>query len=147
MTQDERLVVRRANVFMDSQFMPDSSCSPGDSWKINSDEFSCLLDPYINGNYDGEVTVYRGDDEKDGNWRLGVKPANVAIKSDGGKTSGSVELSDGVAWYDNRGRNIIALQINGKGAMKNLTRHHFLFSARLEGMCKFSAIMKTEPKQ
>ena len=145
LTEEERLILRRANVFMDSQMVPDGNCSPGDSWKVNSGDFSCLLDPFVNGKYDGEVSVCRQDDE-DGLWKMKLAPATIAVKSDGGKTTGNVNLVDGVAYYDNEGHVIHAMQIGGNGTLRNLTRHHFLFTARLEGACEFSAVLKTEAK-
>lgn len=146
LTEEERLVLRRANVFMDTQMVPDSNCSPGDCWKVNSGDFSCLLDPFVEGKYDGEVAVRRADDE-DGLWKLKLEPATIAVKADNGTTSGSVDIADGVAHYDDATHTVCAMQIGGKGNLKNLTRHHFLFSARLEGQCNFSAILKTEPKK
>ena len=144
LTEEEQLVLRRVNAFMDSQFMPDRSKNPGDQWKIDSGDFSCLLDPYVDGSYDGEVVVTRKDDAANGDWNLKLSPSTIAIRTDKGRTAGSVELKDGVALLDEKDLSVKALQIVGKGAMRNLTKHHLLFSARLEGSCKFVAQMKTE---
>lgn len=144
-TQEEYLVLRRANAFMDSKFMPDKSCSPGDIWTVDSSEFDCLLDPYVEGAYCGEVTVERLDNDKDGDWRLGVKPGNVSIVSDSGKTTGEIRIEGGEAKADAQNAFVKSMVVTGKGAMKNLTTHHLLFKSRFEGECNFRGVMSTQP--
>lgn len=144
-TQEEYLVLRRANAFMDSKFVPDKSCSPGDTWTVDSSEFDCLLDPYVEGAYCGDVTVERLDNDKDGDWRLGVKPCNVSVISDKGKTTGEIRIEGGEAKVDAQNVFVKSMVVTGKGSMKNLTTHHLLFKARFEGDCGFRGTLSTQP--
>ena len=64
LTEEEYLVLRRANAFMDSQLMPDRNCSPGSEWTVDAADFDSLLDPFVDGSYDGSVTVARKDNER-----------------------------------------------------------------------------------
>ena len=144
-TEEEWLVLRRANAFMDSNMIPNRSCSPGDSWTIDSSEFDCLLDPFVDGSYSGKVVVERKDDDKSGNWILAVQPSNVSIVTDEGKTNGELRIEKGDAQVDGINAYVKAMVVTGKGNMKNLTKHHMLFKSRFEGECSFRGSMVTEP--
>ena len=144
-TQEEYLVLRRANAFMDSKFVPDKYCSPGDVWTVDSSEFDCLLDPYVDGAYCGNVTVERLDNDKDGDWRLSVRPCSVSIKSDAGRTSGELRIKNGEAKVDGKNAYVKSMMVTGKGSMKNLTTHHILFKSKFEGECEFRGVMTTVP--
>ena len=145
-TEEEWLVLRRANVFMDSKVIPDKNCSPGDSWQMDSADFDCLLDPFVEGSYCGEVEVVRLDDDADGNWQLSIKPGTISILSDRGRGTGEVRLDEGRCIVDGRRVFVKAMTVTGKGAMKHLTKHHLLFRSRFEGECGFRAVMTTEPE-
>ena len=146
-TEEEWLVLRRANAFLDSNVVPDKSCSPGDSWSVDTEDFESMLDPFVDGKYSGEVKVERRDDNSDGNWILAVHPGSVSIVSDQGKTTGELRLEGGEAEVDSLNAYVKAMVVSGQGAMKNLTPHHLLFKARMEGMCNFRGVMTTEPKK
>ena len=146
-TEEEWLVLRRANVFMDSKVIPDKNCSPGDSWQMDSADFDCLLDPFVEGSYCGEVEVVRLDDDADGNWQLSIKPGTISILSDRGRGTGEVRLNEGQCIVDGRRAFVKAMTVTGKGAMKHLTKHHLLFRSRFEGECGFRAVMTTEPEK
>ena len=138
LTEEEYLVLRRANAFMDSQLMPDRNCSPGSEWTVDAADFDSLLDPFVDGSYDGSVTVARKDNDENGNWVLELDPSVVKIKSKN-KTTGSVELRSGRAYLDGTTLMPKTVQIIGRGEMECLTRHHLLFKARLAGKCEFDA--------
>lgn len=144
-TEEEWLVLRRANAFMDSNLLPDKNCSPGDVWAVDSSEFDCVLDPYVDGAYSGNVMIERKDDDKSGDWILAVRPGDVSIISDTGKTTGELHIESGEAKVDSDNAYVKAMVITGKGAMKNLTKHHLLFKSRFEGMCGFRGSVVTEP--
>ena len=143
-TEEEFLVLRRANAFMDSQVVPDKNCSPGDSWTIDTSDFESLLDPYVDGAYCGQVSVERLDNDKSGNWRIGLKPCDVFVKSDTGRTTGTLHLKGGEASVDADNVFVKAMQVVGNGRMKNLTTHHLLFNSRFEGDCTFRGVLTTE---
>lgn len=129
LTEEEYLVLRRANAFLDSQLMPDRNCSPGSEWKVDAADFDSLLDPFVDGSYDGSVTVARKDNDENGNWVLELDSSVVKIKSKN-KTTGSVELRSGRAYLDGTTLMPKTVQIIGRGAMECLTRHHLLLRLR-----------------
>lgn len=141
---EECLVLRRANAFLDAQAVPDKNCHPGDTWTVDTSGFECLLDPYVDGAYCGDVTVERLKDDSDGDWRVGLKPCNVYMKSDAGRTTGEINLTSGEAKVDADNVFVKAMQVSGKGHLKNLTPHHLLFNSRFEGDCEFRGVMTTE---
>ena len=139
------MILRRANAFIDLNLVPNKNCSPGDCWVVDCSEFDCLLDPYVDGAYSGNVGVERKDDDKSGNWVLGVRPSDVSIISDNGKTTGELHIDGGEAQIDGNNAYVKAVVVTGKGKMKNLTNHHMLFKTRFEGACSFRGCMVTEP--
>lgn len=144
-TQEEFLVLRRANAFMDANFVPDKNCSPGDSWTIDSSAFDCILDPYVDGAYCGDVTVERRDDAKGGDWVLGIRcPCNVSVMSDQGRTDGELRIESGEAKVDAKNVFVKEMKVSGTGAMNNLTPHHLLFKSRFDGNCTFTGVLTTE---
>ena len=145
-TEEEWMVLRRANAFIDSRILPDRNCSPGDTWKVDASDFDCLLDPYVEGAYSGEVAVERLDDDASGDWRIAVKPGSVSVVGDNGAPAGEVQISDGLAQVDGRNSLIKAMEVTGKGMMKHLSRHHLLFNTRFEGVSTFRAAMTTQAK-
>lgn len=144
-TEEEWLVLRRANAFIDSKVVPDKKCSPGDTWTIDTADFECLMDPFVAGSYRGEVKIVRLRDDDSGNWILSLKPAYVAVVSDQGRGSGELQLLSGQAEVDGRHAFIKTLSVMGKGSLKNLTSHHLLFQSRLGGSCEFRGTLITEP--
>ena len=146
-TADEWMVLRRANAFMDAQIIPNRSCSPGDSWTVNAADFDCLLDPYVDGRYEGQVSVDRQDNDEDGNWVLHLSPSDVNLVSDQGRTSGNVHLAEGKAQVDGENHYIKAMVVVGNGAMKNLNEHHLLFKSQMEGQADFRALLTCEPAE
>lgn len=143
-SREEFLVLRRANAFLDAQVVPDKNCSPGDTWTIDTSDFECLLDPYVEGAYCGDVTVERKDNDKDGDWMVGLSPCTVTVKSDAGRTTGEINLTSGEAKVDADNVFVKAMVVSGKGGMKNLSAHHLLFNSRFEGDCEFRGVMTTE---
>lgn len=143
-SREEFLMLRRANAFLDAQVVPDKNCSPGDTWTIDTSDFECLLDPYVEGAYCGDVTVERKDNDKDGDWMVGLSPCTVTVKSDAGRTTGEINLTSGEAKVDADNVFVKAMVVSGKGGMKNLSPHHLLFNSRFEGDCEFRGVMTTE---
>ena len=143
-TDEEYLVLRRANAFLDAQVVPDKNCKPGDTWTIDTSDFECLLDPYIDGAYCGDVTVERLADATDGDWTIKLHPCAVYVKSPTGRTTGEMRLKSGEAAVDPENVYVKAMTVMGTGKLKNLTKHHLLFNSRFEGDCDFRGFMTTE---
>lgn len=146
-TADEWMVLRRANAFIDAQVIPNRSCSPGDSWTVNAADFDCLLDPYVDGKYEGQVTVKRMDNDNAGNWILHLSPSDVSLVSDQGRAFGNVHLAEGKAQVDGENHYIKSMVIVGNASMKNLNEHHLLFKSQMEGQCDFRALLTCEPAE
>lgn len=144
-TEEEWLILRRANAFIDSNIIPSLNSSPGDTWTVDTSECDCLFDPFVEGSYSGEVVVERKDDDKSGNWMLSLRSGNVSIVSDNGRTTGEINIEGGSAQVDRANHYVKAMVVTGKAAMKNLTDHHLIFNSRIEGICNFRGSLVTEP--
>lgn len=147
LTDEEWMVLRRANAFLDCSFTGNKKKHEvGDKWVVESGDFECLFDPYVEGRYKGKVTIERKPDEKNGDWNLEVHPGTVAIVSDEGRAAGEVRIENGVALLDAGTSVVKSLALTGKAAAKKLSKHHLLCTARIEGMCDYSARMSVKEK-
>ncbi len=144
-TEEEFLVLRRANAFLDAQVMPDKTFSPGDTWTVDTSSFECLMDPFVDGCYCGDVTVERKENDEKGDWVIGLRPCLVGIRSDAGRTMGELRLMDGAASVDGKNVFVKTMTVHGKGGVKSLTPHHLLFKARVQGDCEFRGEMEVTP--
>jgi len=147
MSEQEILLLRRANALIDWQILKGGNHAVGSEWKVDSSDFECLFDPYVEGSYSGEVVVRREANDSDGDWMLKVKPGFVNIVSDENrsKTTGKVRIDDGSVKIDEPNCRVKAMQIVGKAGARNLSEHHLLFKAHVEGDCSFRAILTSEP--
>lgn len=143
LTEDERMVLRRANAFIDSRFMPDENTRPGDVWEVDSGDFSCLLDPYVDGSYCGKLKAERVEDLPNGDWVIKVHPGAVAIRGDNGRVDGFAEVMDGVSVLEGSPREIRQMQLVGKCGLQR-RRNGFFFKAKIKGDCNFTTQLKTE---
>lgn len=147
MSEQEKLLLRRANALLDWQILKGESYEVGREWKVDSSDFECLFDPYVEGSYSGEVVVRREANDADGDWTLKVKPGFVSIVSDKGKTTGKVRIDDGSAKIDEPNCRVKSMQIVGKAGARNLSEHHLLFTSHVEGECSFRAILTSAPRE
>ena len=144
-TEEEFLVLRRANAFLDAQVVPDKAFSLGDTWTVDTSSFECLMDPFVDGYYCGDVTLERKENDARGDWVIGLRPCLVGIKSDAGRTKGELRLTNGEASVDGANVFVKKMVVNGKGGVKSLTPHHLLFKARVQGDCEFQGMMEVTP--
>ena len=147
MSLQEKLLLRRANALIDWQILKGESHEIGSEWKVDSSDFECLFDPYVEGRYCGEVVVRREADDADGDWMLKVCPGSVDIVSEKkkSKTTGSVRIDEGSVKIDEPNCQVKAMKIVGKAGTNNLSEHHMLFKAHVDGECSFRAILTSEP--
>ena len=146
---EEMLILRRVNAFIDSGILPDDAGNAeiGKRWSVDAAKLDCMLDPYAEGTYSGEVTIARLADYSDGDWRLGVEPTSLAVVDEENrrKTTGEVTIKKGEAKVDKDKSCLKALTVSGACKLTKLTEHHLLFKSRVGGWCDFSATLLSEP--
>lgn len=147
MSEQEVLLLRRANALMDWQIIKGGEPKVGSEWTVDSGDFESLFDPYVEGRYSGEVVVRREQDEPNGDWKLKVKPGFVKIVSGRGKsnTTGQVRIDGGEAKIDEPNCRIKVMELVGKAGARNLSKHHLLFKSHVDGECTFRAILTSSP--
>ena len=141
--EEELMLLRRANAFVNSDLLPDINCEPGDNWKVDVEDMQELLDPYVEGDFAGSVTVTRTADKKPGEWSLGISPAIIHVVSPSGGTTGTLNLEEGSAQVELDAYSVNDLIISGTGNLSKLSKHHLLFNARFDGACKFQGHIVT----
>jgi hypothetical protein len=133
----EKMVLRRVNSFMDYNMVPDKKCRPGDSWKVNAEDIEEVFDPYVPGKYSGSIKVQRKANDSKGNWVIAMEQCVINTVSNSGTTTGSLRLKQGTAIVNPENICINDLTVSGQAKLKRLSRHHFLFTARISGECNF----------
>ena len=70
-TNDEELMIlRRVNTFIDSHLAPNPNCKPGDSWDVPVNCVQEVFAPYVEGTYSGKATFVRKENEPNGDWSM-----------------------------------------------------------------------------
>lgn len=144
LTDDEWALLRRVNAFIDSDVIDTDTMKVGETKYVDARDCECLFDPYVEGSYSGGLTVERMADNKKGDWVLEVRPGNVSIVSDEGRTTGEVTVKEGKAAVDAGKLLIREMDIRGEAAANQLNPHHLLFKARMGGKCDFTCKMTVE---
>lgn len=135
--EEEQLILRRVNAFMDYCLVPDKKCRPGDTWKVQSEDFQELFDPFVDGDYTGTLTLKREENNEDGSWVISVKPAEVRVISSNGKTTGELNVKSGCAEVNPKTVMLESMFVNGDANLMKKSKHHWLFTAHLGGDCEF----------
>ena len=145
---NERRVLRRLNAFLVEDIIPDNvrDCKPGTQWTIDAERLDCLLDPYVDGTYSGEVKLVRNNDDADGDWRVSIQKARLAVVDEKEKTkmTGEVVIENGECKVDNANSILKAMKVSGACKLDELTEHHMLFKSRIAGWCEFGATFVTK---
>lgn len=142
--EEELMLLRRANAFVNSDLLPDTNCKPGDKWSVKVEDMQELLDPYVEGDFAGSVTVTRTADKKPGEWSLDLSPATIRVLSPSGSTTGTLNLEEGAAQVELDAYSVNDLILSGTGNLSKLSKHHLLFNARFDGACKFQGRITTK---
>lgn len=144
--EEEQLILRRVNAFMDYCLVPDKKCRPGDAWKVHSEDFQEVFDPFVEGDYVGMLTLVREENNDEGDWVISVKPAEVKIISSKGKTTGSLQIKSGRAEVDSKNIRMKSMSVDGDAFLQKLSKHHWLFTAHLGGECEFEGRLFIDTK-
>ena len=91
------------------------------------------FDPYVEGSYSGEVRATRKSNEENGAWRIELSPSTIDVVNDNGNTTGHLNLENGHALVDPKLLIVNDLFVEGKANLQKLSRHHWLFTARISG--------------
>lgn len=142
--EEERMVLQRVNAFIDCAVLPDGEIRPGKKWNIDASQLEELFDPFAEGRYLGSIGAQRKENDADGNWKIVFDTSKVEIKGKDGKT-GNFVLERGSATLDGETRMVNDIFAAGYGKMSKISPHHLLFSAHIEGDCKFQGRLVSEP--
>ena len=143
--EEEQMVLKRVNAFIDYHLVPNKNCVPGDNWTVYAENMQELFDPFVDGRYNGKINVVRKSDAEDGDWRVVMRPGTVNVIGDGGTTTGSLRIESGEAKFDPKNVSLNDMLVEGRAKMEKLKRHHWLFTAKINGDCEFQARAITEP--
>ncbi len=140
---DEKMVLRRVNAFIDYNLVRNRDCMPGQSWNINAADMQEVFDPYADGSYVGIVKATRKANNEKGEWVVALSPTTIDIINDSNNTTGHMNLAHGVAIVNPELVSVTELSVGGMGQGQQVNRHHLLFRARIAGECDFSGKMIT----
>lgn len=134
---EEKAVLDRLNLFIDTHTVPNRKCRVGDEWPVHSEDIEQVMDPYVDGHFKGDITVARTENDPDGTWNLIMKPADLSIINDEGIATGNVKLKKGDAHVDPKNCTIEDIRVEGMAKLNSVSRHHWLFRSRVSGWCAF----------
>ena len=144
-------ILRSANVFLDSNAVPDTRCSVGKRWTIWADEAQELFGAAGEGRAEGKISVERVDDQPDGTWTLRIEPSEIRFRSNAGTAAGSMQVKDGNGLVDANNASVKSLQATAKGnlATLNKKRHamFFDFVKRLNGDSNLRFTLTVDPEK
>ena len=127
-TDAEWEILRAANVFLDSNVVPDTRCRVGDSWTVWADEIQDLFGAAGDGRAEGKIRIERIDDQPDGNWTLKLEPTEVQFRTSDGTGAGKMQVKDGNGLVDAKNASVKSLHATAGGNLSKLNKkRHFLF--------------------
>lgn len=127
-TDAEWEILRNANVFLDSNAVPDTRCRVGDSWTIWADEVQELFGVAGDGRAEGKIRVERLADQQDGDWTLRLEPTEVQFRTSDGTAAGKMNIKDGNGLVDAKNVAVKSFHATATGNLRSLNKkRHFLF--------------------
>lgn len=148
-TEPEWEILRQANVFLDSNMVPDTRCKVGDYWNVWADEVQDLFGAAGEGRAEGEIRVTRTEDTTDGDWTLRLDRTEVTFRNDSGTTSGKMEIKDGNGLVDAANKSVKSLQATATGNLRSMNKKRhalfFDFVKRVQGDSNLRFTLTTEP--
>ena len=144
---EEKMILKRVNAFIDYNVVPDGNCRPGDSWTIAAEDMQEVFDPFVDGTYTGNVKATRRSNAENGDWTVEMSPSAVNVIADNGSTTGSLQLNRGRALVNPEKLSVNEMFVAGKAKLSKTSRHHLLFTARIDGLCDFQGRIITTPKE
>ena len=145
--EEEQLVLKRVNAFIDYDVVPDMDCEPGDIWTVETRNIQELFDPYAEGSYSGAIAVERKVNTPEGDWDLELKPSVINVINAANNTTGYYNLHRGYARVNPEQATVSELFGTGTARLQKLSKHHWLFTARLNGECEFQGRLVSSRKE
>ena len=143
--EEEQMVLKRVNSFIDYNTVPNKECKPGDSWTVYAKDMQEVFDPFVDGIYSGSLKATRMSNDGNGDWTIQMSPGVIDVINDDGNTTGHMKLQKGVAHVNPKLVSINDLFVEGKASLQKLSKHHWLFTARISGECDFQGRAVTVP--
>ena len=145
--EEEQMVLKRINAFIDYDVVPDMNCEPGDVWTVETRNIQELFDPYAEGSYSGAIAVERKVNTPEGDWDLQLKPSVINVINAGNTTTGYYNLHRGYARINPEQATVSELFGTGTARMQKVSKHHWLFTARINGECEFQGKLVSSRKE
>ena len=145
--EEEKLMLKRVNSFIDYNLVPNENCKQGDTWTISAEDIQEIFDPFADGKYEGNISVSRLDNYSNGDWTIKMQPSAIKVVADNGTTTGNLIIKKGKAFINPANICVNELQISGQAKLNRATKHHLLFTARMNGMCDFEGRIVTTQKE
>lgn len=140
---EEKMVLKRVNAFIDYNLVPNKDCAPGDAWNIQAGDMQEVFDPYVEGTYTGEIQATRKANTQEGDWSVQLSPSVINIVNDTGNTTGHLNLNKGYVHVNPTLISVNELFVEGKAQLQKLSKHHWLFTSRISGECDFQGKVVT----
>ena len=148
-TDAEWEILRSANVFLDSNMVPDTRCRVGDAWMVWADEVQELFGAAGEGRAEGKIRVERVKDQPNGDWSLQIEPAEIQFRTSDGTAAGKMNIREGNGLVDAKNASVKSLQATATGNLRSLNKkRHFLFFdfvKRINGDSNLRFTLTTKP--
>ena len=148
-TDAEWEILRNANVFLDSNVVPDKRCRVGDAWMVWADEVQELFGSAGDGRADGKIRVERVADQPDGSWTLKIEPQEIAFRSKDDTIMGKMQVKEGNGLVDAESVSVKVLHATANGNLKSLSKERHLlffeFVTRIDGDSNLRFSLESSP--
>ncbi len=148
-TDAEWEILRNANVFLDSNVVPDKRCRVGDAWMVWADDVQELFGSAGNGRADGKIRVERVADQPDGSWTLKIEPQEIAFRSKDDTIKGKMQVKEGNGLVDAENVSVKVLHATASGNLKSLSKERHLlffeFVTRIDGDSNLRFSLESSP--
>lgn len=138
LSQQEIDVIKRTNFVMDHYLFPDQQVAPDTTWEVDGNVFSGFLDPRIQGQVRGKVTVKRIPDfttsNNEVNKRLRLMNGHISFTDNSGGNNivtGQLNSLQGTCIIPNQYGVVTSANISGMMEYKNVSTDHLLFAAEM----------------
>ena len=137
-TDAEWEILRSANVFLDSNIVPNTQYHVGSVWMVWADEVQEIFGLAGDGRAEGRIRVERTEDQPNGDWTLQIERGReILFRTNDGTTAGKMLIKDGNGIVDATSASVKSLQATASGDLRKLNRerHFLLFDCvkRFEG--------------
>jgi hypothetical protein len=137
-------VIKRSNYVMDYYIMPDRNVEVDNTWSVNGNVFSGLLDPRMIGRVEGHIQMrrapdFRADDDSLTR-KIRIDKGNIQFCSpqDGHQITGGLSGVQGVCLIPVKDEVITKATMSGYAEYHDLSTDHILFGARMSITPRFN---------